>query len=300
MNCKIPTHRYYKAGLAQVVLNKNCAMKNSLKIAGLFLIGVGLFSFSLIDLKPITVDSIRSTFLSTIFDTYTQEGDDTTVFFTRKSDYSDEMEKAYATRKCGSSPTFIAYSFYAGLDTAYTDYGADVTNRYKTLFGTDIIKAKVKIAAKDWEGKPMYWNHFNGLAIKAAFDKLYQKPSGSYQGIGLQKIYNAAMKDYVRDMTNVIIKVMANKPAFEATAKQYLTKATTDPEFDGLSFGGEATEKLIGKFTQPCLEEYYGERVVGTMLRRQCDGSLPVLLTCLKTLLKDYDPEFYNKVALKF
>jgi len=27
------------------------------------------------------------------------------------------------------------------------------------------------------------------------------------------------------------------------------------------------------------------------LLRRQCDGTLPTLLNCLKIVLKDYDPE---------
>ena len=41
-------------------------------------------------------------------------------------------------------------------------------------------------------------------------------------------------------------------------------------------------------------------RMLGTMLRRAGDGSLPAILLCMKTMMKDYDPEYYNKVALKF
>jgi hypothetical protein len=273
-------------------------MKNQIKIAS-FLIGISLLSFSFLAPRPITVTSIRNNFLNSLFDSYTQYAD-TTVAFLLKVEYSEDMIKMYAAPKCGWSPTFIAYSFYEGLDTAYSNYSPEVVARFKTLFGQDIIKSKIKMAAKDWEGNQMLWPQYSALGINAAFAKLYQKPTGTFQGIGLQKLYNTAMKDYVRDMTNVIMKVMANKPTFEALAKQYMLKATTDPEFDGLSFGGEATTKLGADFSQECLNDYYAQRVVGTMLRRQCDGSLPGLLLNLKTVLKDYDPEYFTKVGTKF
>ncbi len=273
-------------------------MKTAITIT-IGLIATALCSLTLLPAKPITADSIRKTFLNTLFDTYTQY-EDTTVAFMRKEDYGNEMVQVYAAPKCGESPVFIAYSFSAGLDTSYTNYGPEVVTRFKTLFGQDIIKSRVKMAAKDYDGNPAVWPQFNALGINAAFGKLYQKPTGTFQGIGLQKLYNLTMKNYVRDMTNVIVKVMAKKPEFEALAKQYMLKATTDPEFDGVSFGWEATEKLKVNFAQECLGDYYGARVLGTMLRRQCDGSLPTLFLCLKTVLKDYDPAFYNQVNLKF
>lgn len=273
-------------------------MKTAITITiGLF--ATALCSFILLPTKPITPDSIRKTFLNTLFDTYTQY-EDTTVAFIRKEEYGDEMVKVFAAPKCGESPVFIAYSFYAGLDTSSTNYGPEVVARFKTLFGQDIIKSQVKMAAKDYDGNPVVWPQFNALGINTAFSKLYQKPTGTFQGIGLQKLYNLTMKSYVRDMTNVIVKVMANKPGFEAQARQYMLKATTDPEFDGISFSSEATTKLAANLNQECLGEYYPSRVVGIMLRRQCDGSLPMLLSCLKTVLNDYDPGFYKQVALKF
>jgi sporulation protein YlmC with PRC-barrel domain len=274
-------------------------MNQLIKPAGLFLVGISLFAFTLRIGNPITVDSIRNNFMSTLFDTYTQY-DDTTVFFMGKHPYEDRIIKMYAAPKCGETPVWVAQSFYAGLDTSWTDYGPEVTARFKTLFGQDIIKTRMKMAAKDWEGNTMTWNHYNGLAVKAAFDKLYQKPTATYKGIALKKIYDLSFQQYVRDVTTIIIKVTANKAVFEAQAKLYLTKATTDPEFEGINFTMNATQTILGDYKTECVFEYYRERVVGTMLRRQIDGSLPILLTSLKTLLKDYDPTFYNQVATKF
>jgi hypothetical protein len=186
----------------------------------------------------------------------------------------------------------------------YSNQGPDnfrpeVLTRFRSLFGHDIIKSRIKMAVKDWNGNPLYWNHYNAIALKAAFDKLYQRPTGNFEGAALQKIYDASLKDYVRNMTNVVVKVMANKPAFEAQATQYQVKSTTDPEFEGLNFCSAATVTLNANLSQDCLGDY-DERVVGIMLRRQCDGSLPTLLICLKTMLKDYDLEYYNKVNPKF
>ena len=79
----------------------------------------------------------------------------------------------------------------------------------------------------------------------------------------------------------------------------YLRKLCEDVILNHNNDNNEATEKLKANLSQNCLGDYES-RVIGTMLRRQCDGSLPVLLTCLKTVLKDYDPTFYNKVAMKF
>lgn len=274
-------------------------MNSRLKIAGLFLVGIGLFAFTARIATPITVESIRNNFMNTLFDTYTQY-EDTTVIFMAKDPYEDKMIKMFAAPKCGWSPVWVAESFYAGLDTAWTNYGPEVATRFKTLFGQDIIKSRVKMAAKDWEGNAITWNHFSGVGVQAAFTKLYQKPTATFKGLTTKKIYDISFKDYVRDITNIIIKVTANKPVFEAQAKLYFTKATTDPEFEGIGFTSTATEAILGTYMTECLSDYYRERIVGTMLRRQIDGSLPVLLTSLKTLLKDYDPTFYAQVATKF
>jgi len=276
-------------------LKSPLVMKTILKKITPAIVLIALLSFT-IETAPITVDSIRNAFLNNLFDTYVPQ--DTTFSFTGKDKYSGDFEKFYAYSKCGESPGFAAYSFYEGLDTSYSDFGPEVVTRFKTLFGQDIVKSRLKLAAKDYEGNSIQWIQFNGLGIKAAFDKLYQKPTGKFQGIGLQNLYNFTLKSYVRDVTSIVVKVASNKPAFEALSKQYMASALKDPEFYGPTFSEDAAEKLgTNSLDQECTD---ASRVVGTLLRRQCDGSLPVLLLCLKTVLKDYDPEYYNKVALKF
>ncbi len=276
-------------------------MTKYLKIVITLLIGTSLFSFSKIG-NTITVESIRSGFIGELFTTYPPNAPsgDTTIFFWKKDEYNDKMVKSFVLSRCGWSPGLIPNYLYVRMDTTYGNYGPEALARFKSLFGQDLIKARIKTAAMDEEGNQVEWNHFSGAALQAAFNKLYQQPTGLFQEIGLQKIYDATLKNYVRETTNVIVKVMSNKPAFEAMAKKYMIKATTDPQFDGIDFSNQATQKLVAKLSQECLNDYHDYRIVGAMLRRQCDGSLPMLLSCLKTLLKDYDPGFYKQVALKF
>ncbi len=266
------------------------------KVIYLFLV-VTMILPSFLILKPITVVSVRESLLRALFNQYDKT--DSTVFFNEFDKYEGKDIKVFAASQCESDPSFITYSLFSAVDTGYVGYSPEVLARYKALFGQDLIKGKFKMAQKDYDGNPLTFNQYNAIALKAAFDKLYQNPTGTYKGIGLQKIYNLTMKNYVRDVTGVIVDIMAKKTIWDAEAKRFLQQATTNPEFDGGSFAYETYVKILGEnYPKECLG--HPGNMISTMLRRQCDGSLPTLLLCLKTVLKDYDPEFYNKVALKF
>lgn len=284
-------------------------MKITLKL--LPIVAIGLLAFAP---RPYTIDLVRETIL--------------TSFLTQPSEFR-KFEKSmpieidpnlpgqfkaqwaqqkiqYPKNPCGSSPAYLYYALYMSLDsTAYWNYAAftydkPVTDRFKTLFGQDIIKTRIKMAQKDYAGNTMEWRHYKAEGLQAAFDKLYQKPTTSFHGYGLQQIYNASVKEYARDIARVVAKVMTRKPEFENFAKQYMQDAMNKVDFEGQEFGNAVTGKLVGQSGNQCVTNGYDTRVVGVMLRRQCDGSLPTLLKCLKTVLKDYDPEFYNQVSSKF
>lgn len=273
-------------------------MKLSIKLAGLFLVGVGLFAFTYRAGSPITVNSIRDMMLMNLFTDY--EPADTTITIVVKNYFGNDVDgKLHPTNLCGYDANYMAGVFSSAVDTAYEGYTWPVRNRIVSLFGADVIKSSLKTAVKDYEGKPIMINQYSGVGIQAVFNKLYQKPTTLFKGIGLQKIYNASSKQYMRNATDIVVAIMANKTVWDAQVKKYQLQVTTNPEFYMDEFAQETFTKIFGEKEMPECGPY-AIRMIGSMLRRAGDGSLPTLMTLLKTVLKDYDPEYYNKVALKF
>jgi hypothetical protein len=273
-------------------------MNPRLKIAGLFLVGIGLFAFTYRAGTPITVNSIRETLLMTLFTDY--EPADTTISITVKNYFGNDVDgKLHPASLCAISPSFMPSTFRYAVDTSYEGFEAGVRARMISLFGADVIKGKLKIPGKDYEGNPMFIYQYSGVGVQAVFNKLYQKPTATFKGIGLQKLYNVSSKQYLRDATDIIIAIMAKKPIWDAEVKRYLQQVTTKEDFYMGDFAGETYTKIFGEKEMPeCAP--YANQMIGSMLRRGGDGSLPTLILTLKTVLKDYDPEYYNKVALKF
>lgn len=211
-----------------------------------------------------------------------------------------------ARRQCTVSPSDIYYFFYLPLDTnAYFNaesfsYSADIRGEFKNLFGEDILKDQITLPIAKSKGTdhiPVF-RFFNGKAFRAAFKILYKKPDSKFEGLIFQKIYNATLKDYDRDAGDVISHILSNKKLFKKLANDYLARAKTDTSFDAIPYTYKACDTLIGKPVYHCMTD--ADRLLGIMMRRQCDGTLPDLLTCFKTVLKDYDPEYYTKIKDNF
>jgi hypothetical protein len=273
-------------------------MNPKLKIAGLLLVGVGLFAFTYRAGTPITVESVRERLLMNLFTDY--EPADTTITITVKNYFGNDTDAdLHPANLCGWDAGFMAMAFTSAVDTTWEGYTWPVRNRVAKLFGADVIKGSLKTAAKDYEDKPIMITQYNGLGIQAVFNKLYQKPTTSFKGIGLQKLYNASSKQFLRDATDIVVGIMSKKTIWDAEVKRYMQQVTTNPEFYMDDFASETFTKIFGeKEMAECAP--YANRMIGTMLRRAGDGSLPTMIPLLKTVLKDYDPEYYNKVALKF
>jgi hypothetical protein len=269
-----------------------------MKIKKLTLIGLlasSLLFYSFVGLTPITVNSIRESFLTGLFTDY--DPADSTISIV--ANYYGEQTTLHPASLCGFDPGFFTGTLNYALDTAYFGYDAQVMARFKTLFGADIIKSKLKLAAKDYEGNPIEIYQYNPIGVQAAFNKLYQKPTSSFKSIGLQKLYNVSAKQYVRDAVDIIVAITAKKTIWDAQVKKYVLLATTNEEFYMGEFANETYTKIFGEQEmKDCAP--YANKMIGMMLRRSGDGTMPTMLVCLKTMLKDYDLEYYNKVALKF
>jgi hypothetical protein len=227
---------------------------------------------------------------------------DTNVNFKVKTDwgtfYSGRTYYAESYCKRPNSPAFIREYLIHSIDSGDAN---KFKATFKKRFGKDIIASELKMATTDYES---FFTFYDKDGIQAAFDALYRKPGDKINGFTAQRLYSIIFKDMCRDAGNVMMKVYTQKPAFEKYAADYLTKAKTDPKFDGGNYSYATAKSLLGVDPYeddpgcPCLSEY-SSRIVSVMLRRQCDGSLPTLIACYKKMLLDYDPEYYNVIKDK-
>lgn len=221
---------------------------------------------------------------------------DTTLKFSMKSPDDGSAKVNYVTSYCSSSPAYL--SRFIGSKFIPEESSSDEktpSEPNKKSVGINVIKTTMKTVM----GYDMIY--YDSKAILSAFNSVYNKPTEKFNGISLQKIYDVAMKDFMRESAVIVGKVMAKKIEFVKLSNDYLAAAKRDSSFDGVTFSDNATDKLLGKDTKdiPCIGGYNG-RIVSMMLRRQIDGTLPTVLGCLKTIIKDYDPAYYTKISNSF
>ena len=143
-------------------------------------------------------------------------------------------------------------------------------------------------------------NVFNADAIQAAFDSLYCKPEKKFKAFTYQQIYDLTLKKFCRESAEIIAQIFKKKPLFEQLSAGYKKSAAENSQFVGTTYTHEATEKIFGENYYQTFSCSGASYILGTMMRRQCDGSLPVLLKCFKKVLEDYDPDYYKEVKDKF
>jgi hypothetical protein len=87
----------------------------------------------------------------------------------------------------------------------------------------------------------------------------------------------------------------------DALCARYAADAKTRSDFDGALASARTVEKLFSKEERaqfPAMNPYL-YRPVGELMRRQCDGSLPALVQCFRTILRDYDPAALGQLQVK-
>src|SRR5262249_41156795 len=108
---------------------------------------------------------------------------------------------------------------------------------------------------------------YDGKAVEAAFAALYLPPSTMAGGMRASAIYDTLFKSFVAQKAEVIATVLDRKGFLVRKAKE-LETAARDPKLDGLGWQYKMVEELAG----PLQNE---SRLIGTLVRRQADGSLP-------------------------
>ncbi|MCS6820861.1 MAG: hypothetical protein NZ551_03235 [Microscillaceae bacterium] len=275
-------------------------MKTKLYAVALLVSLALFFAFTQPALPP-TLDEVRQNILlNTCLTPNRGAEDENTVTITSIFLNEREVVKAVPQNQCEGSPAYKYYGLVIALDEeAYWNWAAFYGKRskfsqnFKALFGVEPIQKIIPLPSEKGLDEQYGFRFFNPQALKIAFDKLYVKPTTQFQKLTYQKIYDISLKDYFRDATMLIAEVLKNKPLFERLAKEYFEKAQKETNFEGQILTQTYEQKHYANVGQSqCV---YFNRILGMMLRRQTDGSLKVMLEALKTILKDYDPETYNR-----
>ncbi len=265
-----------------------------------------------INQKVKEVSEIKKTLLSSFFkdenydsQNYNVESyPDTNIVFT---------PKAESNKKSILSKTFYGipapYTFAEAVDPINGYFSKEFNETFTQTFGKPILGKTITMASfyVDEDTKKKVFSEFtfydkNG--VQAAFDKLYVKPTEDFEGYSMKKLYDLTAKEYMRDFTKLMVYLMNKKPLFIKISADYLAKAKADKNFKPRNVCPGYMKQLFPKeldakqFTAFQGEIY--ESTLGSLIRRQCDGTMPVLLNCLKTVLKDYDPEALKLIKGKF
>lgn len=228
--------------------------------------------------------------------------DDSTIYLTKnRGTYSVNISpKSY----CGNSPAYFSSDISSAMVVVDTinneEKYVELPESFKRIYGKTLLK---KAPAELKNFKNIF---YDGAALQEAFNKTYVKPNTNLDGFVMQKVYDISIKEFARVCTKVMIDVLQNKTKFNQQVTAYKSLKQKH-YYSGINFCYEASGKILGedyvekKLTPKeasCITEK-SSRIVGMMMRRQIDGSLPAILTCIKTVLKDYDPTFYEQVKNK-
>lgn len=218
-----------------------------------------------------------------------------------------------------ATQTAMARTLYPEGDQL-PDFNDQTNEQYATRFnliaqratGTDLISGTLTSKYKGFYAEYYAHNHtlqINPVGLQKLFDAVYISPQTHVLGCNAQKLYDASFKAYIRTLAEMTASTVSH-PNFKPFAQAYHQAAYTDTTlgFDGVEYLAEQTQALMPNefqrfqavvppaeyFGQPQPVNAYYSSLVGILLRRHLDGSLPTLLACLKRVLKDYDPGAYT------
>lgn len=286
-------------------------MKKYLKITTLIVITVATAFTTItktIDVTTARTNIIKYSFVKALYryddvKEIAKNYPDTSYTFQNPYDVENSEDKFVLQRISGFN---VKYDIIAGLfnDPDHYLQNEDFIKKFKAEFGVSPEGASIKTAKKYSDGEYEKFYFYNGAGIKAAFAKLYTKPSNNkFENIGYQKLYDLVGKKYIRDFLKMMVYLRVTKSAeWNKTKSNFLTQIKTNKEFYVHDFSNKAVQKLFPQETD--LTKFEGFDVMktylmGSILRREVDGSMNSILDCVKIIIKDYDPEAMKIIAGK-
>jgi hypothetical protein len=118
------------------------------------------------------------------------------------------------------------------------------------------------------------FTEYDAAGLRAAFRALYLPPTPR-----TRKLYEP-FKGFVAGSAEAAACVLGHRAQMERMARRYAATGRYRPEdFD-------------------CVDPFHFV-TVGVILRRHLDGTLPVVLEALRTVLRDYDPETFAELDVR-
>jgi hypothetical protein len=130
---------------------------------------------------------------------------------------------------------------------------------------------------------------YDPAGLKAAFASVYVPPDATLGGARAQVVYDTLFRDWVAQRAETIALVLDRKGFLQQTARDLQAKAS-DPKFEGSMWQYALADKL----PEPLKSE---PRLIGTLVRRHADGTLPTVLELLRRVLGDYDPKTLERLG---
>lgn len=152
------------------------------------------------------------------------------------------------------------------------------------------------------------WDGFNPEAMRRAFQRLYVAPGTDLEGVAAQVLYDVTLRDHLIELAADMARVMDKRPQFEKAAQRLVAELRRDPDFSVYEIAEGLADEINGKKpsadgddeTETERESENEEGIdmftVGQLLRRQVDGTFPVMRTAIRMILKDYDPATFRRL----
>jgi hypothetical protein len=193
-------------------------------------------------------------------------------------DYQKRQRVPSGIRSCRGPVDLLGYAFTASIMRMQ----AQVPPEQET---TEIEDGAVERAFRGWIGRDLRRadGTLDGRAIEAAFARVYVHPNDQLApSLPARVVYDTLFRQWLGRYAAGVAAVLEHGDLLVERAR-HLTARQGHRDFDGLAFQAAATEAMG-------LARTISSRDVGTLIRREADGSLPALLRILRRVLADYDP----------
>ncbi len=126
---------------------------------------------------------------------------------------------------------------------------------------------------------------YDPVALRALFDALYVKPNDKRIGSTMRALYDATVRDVVTLLAKDIALLTAQPRVLAAESKRVMDAAKSGKGTQGKDSWRLSLNKLVKGDDDAARID---PRLVGFVLRRQADGTLPVVVDILRTVTTDY------------
>lgn len=126
---------------------------------------------------------------------------------------------------------------------------------------------------------------YDPVALRALFDALYAKPTDTRIGVTMRALYDATVKDALHVIAKDIALLSAQPKVLAAESKRVMEAAKSGKGMQGKDSWRMSLNKLVKSDDDAARID---PRLVGFVLRRHADGTLPVIVELLQRVTTDY------------